>query len=201
MRISAKAAAAAFFVTMSSAAAAYADPLQIRIGWATTPTHMQPIVDALQKKHPELFPNFGKSYIAAGVRFQGSTPQIQALAINELEIAAFGPEALALAVSNAHLDVRVVADVFQDGVPGYATVTYVVRKDSPFHKVEDLKGHTVASNAIGSFGDTAMRVVLHQHGISRRHHGGNQLQQHAGDARRRQGRPHQFGAAASLPAQ
>ncbi len=168
MRTRTKTAAAAFIVALVSAAVAHADPLQIRIGWATTPTHMQPIIDALQKKHPELFPHFGKSYVAAGIRFQGSTPQIQALAINELEIAAFGPEALDLAITNAHLDVRVVADVFQDGVPGYASVTYVVRKDSPFHKVEDLKGHVVASNAIGSFGDTAMRVMLHQHGISDR---------------------------------
>ena len=150
------------------AAAAQADPLEIKIGWATTPTHMQPIIDALQKKHPELFHHFGKSYVAEGVRFQGSTPQIQALAINDLAIAAFGPEALALAVNNAHLDIRMVADVFQDGVPGYRTVQYVVRADSPIQKVEDLKGKKVASNAIGSFGDSAMRVMLHKHGIADR---------------------------------
>src|SRR5665213_4254751 len=110
---------------------AQADPWQIRVGWATTPTHMQPIIDELHKRHPDLFHHFGKSYVAAGLRFQGSTPQIQALAINELEIAAFGPSALTLAVNNAHLDVAIVADVFQDGVPGYTTLHYVVRADSP----------------------------------------------------------------------
>jgi NitT/TauT family transport system substrate-binding protein len=147
------------------AAQAQAEPWTIRVGWATTPTHMQPIIDALQKRHPEVLPHFGKSYVASGVRFQGSTPQIQALAINELEIAAFGPEALALAVNNAHLDVRMVADVFQDGVPGYLSVTYVVRSDSPIKTVEDLKGKNVATNAIGSFGDSAMRIMLRQHGL------------------------------------
>ena len=101
---------------------------------------MQPLIDELQKRHPEIFQHFGKSYVAEGVRFQGSTPQIQALAINELEIAAFGPAALALAVNNAHLDVRIVADVFQDGVPGYRSVTYVVRADGPIKTVEDLQG-------------------------------------------------------------
>jgi sulfonate transport system substrate-binding protein len=62
--------------------------------------------------------------------------------------------------------VRMIADVFQDGVPGYGSVTYVVRKDSPFHKVEDLRGHVVASNAIGSFGDSAMRIMMRMHGLS-----------------------------------
>jgi ABC-type nitrate/sulfonate/bicarbonate transport system substrate-binding protein len=147
---------------------ASADPWHIRIGWVTTPTHLQPIIDALQKRHPELFPQFGKSYIAEGVHFQGTTPQIQALAINDLEIASFGPEALALAVDNAHLDVRMIADVFQDGVSGYESVTYVVRKDSPFAKVEDLRGKTVATNAIGSFGDSAMRIMMRMHGMSDR---------------------------------
>ena len=147
------------------AASAQAEPWTIRVGWATTPTHPQPLIDALQKRHPDLFHHFGKSYVAQGVRFQGSTPQIEALAINELEVAAFGPEALALAANNARLDVRMVADVFQDGVPGFASVTYVVRKDGPVRTVEDLRGRNVATNAIGSFGDSAMRIMLREHGL------------------------------------
>jgi len=147
-------------------ASAQADPLQIRVGWATTPTHVQPLIDELQKQHPEVFPHFGKSYVAEGLRFNGSTPQIQALAIKELDIAAFGPSAVALAVNNAQLDMRIVGDVFQDGRPGFATVHYVVLADGPVKTIEDLKGRRVGSNAIGSFGDSTMRVMLHKHGIT-----------------------------------
>ena len=146
--------------------AAQADPLQLRIGWATTPTHIQPLVDELQRRHPEIFPHFGKSYVAEGMRFDGSTPQIEALATNQLEIAAFAPSAMALAVNNAKLDVRVVADVFQDGVPGYSSVRYVVLAEGPIHQVSDLKGGRVATNAIGSFGDSLMRVMLRKNGIT-----------------------------------
>jgi sulfonate transport system substrate-binding protein len=146
--------------------AASAEPLALRIGWATAPTHMQSLIDELQKRHPEIFHHFGKSYTAEGVRFRGSTPQIQALAIGDLSIAAFGPPALALAINNAKLDVRMVADVFQDGVPGTSSIHYVVLANSPVRKVEDLKGRKVGTNAIGSFGDSAMRVMLHKHGIS-----------------------------------
>lgn len=155
-------------VAAATATMAQADPVKIDVGWATAPTHIQPLVDALQKRHPELFRHFGKTYIAEGIHFRGSTPQIEALALNDLQIAAFAPSAFALAVTNAQLDVRVVADVFQDGVPGYASIKYVVRADSPIHKIADLKGRRVASNAIGSFGDSSMRVVLHKHGIADR---------------------------------
>ena len=160
--------AAGAALAVIAASGAQAEPWKMRVGWVTTPGHMQPIIDALQKKHPELFHHFGQSYIAQGVRFQGTTPQIQALAINELEVAAFGPEALALAVKNARLDVRAIADVFQDGVPGYGSITYVVRADSPIKKVEDLRGKNLATNAIGSFGDSAMRIMLRQHGLTDR---------------------------------
>jgi sulfonate transport system substrate-binding protein len=147
------------------ATGASADPWKVRVGWVTTPTHAQPIVDELHNRHPDIFPNFGKTYDVESMHFQGTTPQIETLATNDLDIAAFGPEALALAVDNAHLDVRMIADVFQDGVPGYATITYVVRKDSSVQKVEDLRGKVVATNAIGSFGDSAMRINLRKHGL------------------------------------
>src|SRR5258708_20476605 len=87
------------------------------------------------------------------------------MAVGEVEVAAFGSSALALAVTNAHLDMRVVADVIQDGVAGQFSQPYMVRKDGPIQAIEDLKGHRVATNAIGSASDAAMRIVLHRHGV------------------------------------
>lgn len=153
-------------ISTSLSSGAHADPWKVRVGWVTTPTHMQPVIDELHNRHPELFPNFGKTYVVESMHFQGTTPQIEALAANDLDIAAFGPEALALAVDNAHLNVKMIADVFQDGVPGYSSITYVVRKDSPIRKVEDLRGKVIATNAIGSFGDSAMRIMLRRHGLN-----------------------------------
>jgi sulfonate transport system substrate-binding protein len=142
-----------------------ADPLQMRIGWAQAPGHLAPLIQELQRRHPEVFRHFGASYVAEPIRFQGSTPQIVAMAVGELEVAAFGSSALALAVTNAHLDMRVVADVIQDGVAGQFSQPYMVRKEGPIRAIEDLKGHRVATNAIGSASDAAMRIVLHRHGV------------------------------------
>jgi NitT/TauT family transport system substrate-binding protein len=147
---------------------AQAAPLTIRVGWAQTPGHLAPLVEALQKRHPELFPNFGKTYVMEAVRFNGSTPQIEAQAVGELEIAAYAPSSLALAITNAHLDAQVVASVIQDGHPGYFTQYYVVKSDGPIKTIADIKGHRVATNAIGSASDAAMRTMFRSHGIKDR---------------------------------
>src|SRR5438132_13505037 len=80
-----------------------ADPLTIRVGWVVTPGHLAPLEEALGAKHPELFRHLGKSYVLQAVHFQGTSPEIQAHAINELEIASFSTAALALAITNAKL--------------------------------------------------------------------------------------------------
>ena len=60
------------------AGAAHADPYAIRIGWVQTPGHMAPIIEALSKKHPELFKHLGRSYTMQPIHFNGTTPQSRA---------------------------------------------------------------------------------------------------------------------------
>ena len=146
-------------------AAAFADPLPIRVGWVQTPGHMAPVVEALGKRHPEIFKHLGKSYVLQPVHFNGTTPQIQAQAINELEIASQAPSALALAITNAHLDERIVADVLSDGREGYFSEYFVVMADGPIKTIDDIKGKRIATNTIGSASDAAMRAMFRKHNI------------------------------------
>jgi NitT/TauT family transport system substrate-binding protein len=155
----------AFAAALGLAAVAHADPFTIRIGWVQTPGHMVPVVEALSKHHPELFKHLGQSYAMQPMRFNGTTPQIQAQAIDELEIASQAPSALALAITNAHLDERVVADVLQDGREGYFSENFVVRADGPIKTIDDVKGKRIATNTIGSASDSAMRTMFRKHGI------------------------------------
>jgi NitT/TauT family transport system substrate-binding protein len=157
--------AAALGLLLALAGSAFADePVKIRVGWAQAPGHMAPLL--YQGPTKALMSHFGKSYIAEPVRFAGGTPQIAAMAAGELEIGAFGATAFVYAVENARMDMRIVSDVIQDGFPGHYTAPFVVRKDGGIKKAEDLKGKRVASNAIGSSSDTAMRTFLHRHGLS-----------------------------------
>jgi NitT/TauT family transport system substrate-binding protein len=143
-------------------------PLPIRVGWAQTPGHLAPLAAALAKRRPEIMPNQGKTYDFQPVRFRGSTPQIQALAIGDLEVAAFSDSAFALAVTNARLDVKIVADVLQTGREGYYAGEYVVAKDGPIKTITDVRGKRVATNAIGAEADSTMRAMLRKHGIQDR---------------------------------
>jgi ABC-type nitrate/sulfonate/bicarbonate transport system substrate-binding protein len=138
--------AAAVSVGLAGSAAAWAEPLKIRVGWVVTPGHLAPLEEELAKREPALFKHAGKSYVMQAVHFQGTTPEIQAQAINELEIASFSTAALALAITNAKLDARILAD-------------------GPIKTVEDVKGKRIATNTIGSASDAAMRTMFRKHGI------------------------------------
>ena len=86
---------------------------------------------------------------------------VTALANGELEVANLAYSTLAIAIQNAGMDdLRIIADEFRDGVPGYYSQEYMVLTDGPIKKVDDLKGKVVMTNAAGSAVDVAMRAML-----------------------------------------
>jgi sulfonate transport system substrate-binding protein len=146
---------------LAFAGAASADPLKIREGWVA-PGNWGSIW--LQKK--DLAKHFGQSYVMEPAHYAGTPPMVTALATNEVEIANLAYSTLGIAIENAGLDdLRVICDEFQDGVSGYYSQEYMVLKDSPIQKVEDLKGKVLATNAEGSAVDVAMKAMLHKHGL------------------------------------
>ena len=114
----------------------------------------------------DLARHFGQSYAVDPVHYVGTPPMITALANDQIEIANLAYSTLGIAVENAGLDdMRVVADEFQDGVDDYYSEEYMVLKDGPIQKVDDLKGRVLATNAAGSAVDVAMKAMLHKHGL------------------------------------
>lgn len=144
--------------------AADAQPVNIRIGWSTMPGHLIPVLYS----RPDILRHYGTSYTVEPIRFRGSSPQISAMAAGEIDMAAFGPLVLALAVNNARQDVKVVADIIQDGIEGYHSETFMVRADSGIETIEDMRGKRIGTNAIGSASDTAIRAMFQEHGMQDR---------------------------------
>jgi NitT/TauT family transport system substrate-binding protein len=139
-----------------------ADPLKIRVSWIVAPSDWASVL--LEKS--DLLTHNGKSYVVEPMRFNGTPALITAMAANELEIGNHSYSSLGIAIQNAGMsDLRVIADQFQDGVPGFFSTRYFVLKDSPIQKIEDLKGKIVATNAAGSAVDIAMRAMLRKHGL------------------------------------
>ena len=118
----------------------------------------------LEKK--DILKHFGQSYVAEATRFEGTPPVITALAAGELDIGPLAFSSFGLAIQNAHMDdLRVICDEIQDGVAGHGTNEFMVLKDGPVKTVADLKGKVLATNAIGSAVDIAMRAMLRRSGL------------------------------------
>ena len=142
--------------------AARGEPLKIRNSYVVPVSNWQPLIVA--KK--DLAKHWGKSYVMEAVRYQGTPPMITALANGELEIANLAYSTLGLAVQNAGIEgLRVISDEFRDGMPGYFSNQFFVRKDSGIKKIEDLKDKVLATNAIGAGIDIAMKAGLKKHGL------------------------------------
>jgi sulfonate transport system substrate-binding protein len=142
--------------------AAQADPVKLRMGWVVAGADAPLLMFGKQgiAKHE------GSSYTLEATRFQGTPPMITALAAGEIDLAPLAFSTLSIAVQNAGMsDLRIIADVFQDGVEGYYTNEFMVLKDGPIHTVDDLKGKIATSNGAGSAVDMAMRAMLKKHGL------------------------------------
>ena len=138
------------------------EPLNIKMGWAITPAQLPPIIFA----NPGILKHYGKSYSVELIYFRGSAPQITALASGDVQVAALAYSSFGLAIQNAHMnDLRVIGDLYQDGIGGYYSSQYVVRADSDIHSVQDLRGKTIASNGLGGAIDMAMRKELRDAGM------------------------------------
>ncbi|HKT19875.1 MAG TPA: ABC transporter substrate-binding protein [Stellaceae bacterium] len=142
-----------------------ASPVTIRAGWVVLPADLLPMLPDT----PQLTRHMGKSYTLEPQHFAGTPQMITALAAGAIDTGSLAFSSLPLAIENAKLgSLRVIADCFQDGYPGYHTNTYRVRADSPIKNVKELKGKVLATNIQGSAVDLAMRVMLKKHGLNDR---------------------------------
>src|SRR5215467_1651332 len=147
---------------MVGASAGAAEPLKIRLAWAVVPSELSPILFA----KPGIARHVGTSYTVEPIHFAAAPFMITALASGEVDVAPFSYSTIANAVHNAGLsDLRIIADEFQDGVEGYYTNQFMVRKDSAIRTVGDLKGRIVATNGAGSPVDIALRSMLRRHAL------------------------------------
>ena len=113
---------------------------------------------------PEFLKNNGKDYTVEFFRFKGSPLQVQALAGDQIDLAALAFSTFATSITTAKLPIKGLSDLAQDG-PWYSQ-SFAVKKDGPVKKVEDLKGKTIATNAIGGATDMAARLMLLKHGLT-----------------------------------
>ena len=143
-----------FMVLAAGMGPARAEPLKIRIGYDSIPVHIMPVIF----KMPDLLKHYGKDYTVEFYRFKGSPLQVQALAGDQIDLAAVAFSTFATSILNAHLPIKGISDLAQDG-PWFSQVFAVLDK-SPIKSAKDLKGKTLAVNAFGGATDMAARLMI-----------------------------------------
>jgi sulfonate transport system substrate-binding protein len=149
-------------LALSAGAARAAEPFDIKVGWVTMYATSVPL--SLDKK--ELLHHYGQSYTITPIRMASTAAMITGLATGDVNVGTLAYSSLTSAILNAKLnDIRIVMDTNQDGVGNGWTGHFMVLKDGPIKKVEDLKGHVIASLTYGSAVDVAIRAMLRKHGL------------------------------------
>ena len=140
-------------------------PVNIRVSWVAVPNNTPPFLF----KKPGVSKNFGKTYTMEAVQYRGTPQSITALATGDLDIALLSYSSFPLAIQNANMqDLRIIAGEFQDGADGYYSAQFMVLKDGPIKKIEDIKGKTVAVNVKNGATHGAARSILGQRGLTDR---------------------------------
>lgn len=115
-------------------------------------------------KKPELFKNAGKAYKMEWSVFQGTAPITQALIANAVDCGTQAPISFAKGVTDGGLQAYILGSMV-DEKPGYFSVFWATLDNSPIKKVEDLKGRSIASTAIGGGTYYHMRMIFQAHGL------------------------------------
>jgi sulfonate transport system substrate-binding protein len=151
-----------FLLVLLIGAGAAAEPLKIRIAWNTVPAQLTPLLF----EDKDLLDHYGASYVVEHYHVSGNAPMVTLLAAGTVDIAPLAPSSLGVAIQNAGLeDVRVISDLYQDGVGRAYSSEYLVRAASDIAAVEDLKGKVLAVNVIDGDTDIALRLMLRRHGL------------------------------------
>ena len=143
-------------------------PAKIRYatGGGIGPNEMETII-YLESMKRSVLKAYGTSY-TLDMTFTRGTPEAAALlAAGQVDMATLSFSAFATLVAKDAVPggLTIVSDNYQDGHPGNATNTFVVRDDSPIRTVADLKGRKIAINAFASAVDLDLRVVLKKNGL------------------------------------
>lgn len=165
IRVGFAAGVGAVLATILTMGAAGAEPLKIRADWNITPGQFAPLIPTVPQYAPNVYRHYGISYIVEPLKMQGGGATLTALAVGETDLSTLSPQALVLGVTNAKLDLRVIAQQISTEVPGYLQTYFWVRSKE-IKQVEDLKGKIIGVSVRGSNVDSAAHMVMAKHGFT-----------------------------------
>jgi ABC-type nitrate/sulfonate/bicarbonate transport system substrate-binding protein len=123
------------------------EPVKIRMGWGIPAEEIKYVM----MHHPQVAPNLGKAYEIEWREFSGTALGVQGLAAGTLDCATVGGLSVANGLDRG-ADIVILGEFIEERQP-YNSTAWMVRKDSGIDSLEDLRGKTVATNAVGGSTD------------------------------------------------
>ncbi|WP_398480475.1 ABC transporter substrate-binding protein [Tardiphaga sp.] len=158
---------AATAVIGASAARAAATTIRYATAGGIGPSEPQTVVFSPAMQKTGVLKSYGSVYTVDFVSTRNAAEATALLAAEQADIASAGFVNILAAVRKDIVPggISVIADLFQDGKPGWASNTFFARSDSAIKTVADLKGKVIGVVGFGTPLDMALQVVLKKAGL------------------------------------
>jgi ABC-type nitrate/sulfonate/bicarbonate transport system substrate-binding protein len=123
------------------------EPVKIRMGWGIPGEEIKYVM----MDHPEVARHLGTWYELEWHQFAGTALGVQGLAAGTLDCATVGGLSVANGIDKG-ADIVITGELLEERRPFFET-PWMVRKDSGIDSLEDLRGKTVATAAVGGSTD------------------------------------------------
>jgi ABC-type nitrate/sulfonate/bicarbonate transport system substrate-binding protein len=133
-----------------------AKPVKIRMGWGIPGEEIKYVM----MHNPQVAKNLGTAYDVEWHQFSGTALGVQGLAAGTLDCASVGGLSVANGIDKG-ADIVIMGEFLEERRPWHTTA-WMVRKDSGIDSPADLKGKTVATNAIGGSTDYLQDYYIEQ---------------------------------------
>ncbi|MCZ7589119.1 MAG: ABC transporter substrate-binding protein [Gaiella sp.] len=134
-----------------------AQPLKIRMGWGIP---AEEIKYAMQRYGSEIAPNMGKWYSIEWFQFAGTALGVQGLAAGTLDCATVGSLSAPNGIEQG-APIVLTGEFIEERTPFFSTA-WMVKNGSGINTLNDLKGKTVATSAIGGSTDYLQDFYIQQ---------------------------------------
>jgi sulfonate transport system substrate-binding protein len=137
---------AACLCLVALAAPTKAEPVKIRLAYGI----IQGVISPLLFLKPEILKHYGKSYTVSSTYIRATSIAMQGMASGDVDLSYLSFTALASAIANGGLDLKVISDISSWSSHGYQGPEMLVKTDSGINSIADLKGKVLALTAKGT---------------------------------------------------
>ena len=138
-----------------------AEPVNIRMAYGGIPGVISPLL--FQK--PSILKHYGKSYTVTPTFIRATSIAMQGMASGDFDVSYLSFTALANAIVNGGLDIKVISDITSWGSHDHQGPVGLVLANSGINSVKDLKGKILAVTAKGTGFHYALLANLRKAGL------------------------------------